>query len=175
MGFAAWASFGPGCISRQGDQPVQHAEWDNVRHIRQSNDCFNVLQEVTLAPVTTENKTVNLPFYEMAVVESGYDPLAVGDRGRAIGLYQIHHQYWKDSGVPGTWEDCRDPAYSRRVIMSYWRRYCPNALSKGNLEILCRIHNGGPQGHKKKQTLKYWEKIQAVSLVNSISQFDLSD
>ena len=126
-------------------------------------------------PPIVENHAVRLPFYEMAVVESGSDPLAVGDRGRAIGLYQIHHKYWKDSGVPGSWEDCRDPAYSQRVIMSYWRRYCPSALSKGDLEILCRVHNGGPQGHNKRQTQKYWEKIQAVSLVTSLSQRDLRD
>lgn len=99
----------------------------------------------------------------MAAIESGHDSSAVGDGGRAIGVYQIHPAYWKDSGVPGRWEDCRNPAYARRVILAYWKRYCPDALRNGDLEVLSRVHNGGPRGHKKKKTVAYWRKIQAVS------------
>jgi hypothetical protein len=99
----------------------------------------------------------------MAAVESGRHPLAVGDGGRAIGVYQIHRAYWQDSGVPGKWEDCLDAAYARRVVVSYWNRYCPDALRQGNIEVLCRVHNGGPRGHEKSATLAYWRSIQALA------------
>lgn len=99
----------------------------------------------------------------MATVESRHDPHAVGDGGRAIGLYQIHRSYWQDSGVPGTWEDCRDPAYARRVVLAYWKRHCPGALKRGDVEVLSRVHNGGPRGHRKRITASYWHAIRAVS------------
>jgi hypothetical protein len=96
----------------------------------------------------------------MAAVESGHDPSAVGDGGRAIGPYQIHRAYWADAGVPGRWEYCREARYARRVVLAYWQRYCPGALRTGDAEILSRIHNGGPQGHRKPVTQRYWTKVQ---------------
>jgi hypothetical protein len=99
--------------------------------------------------------------HAMAAVESGHDPAVVGDGGRAIGPYQIHRAYWADAGVPGRWEFCRDARYARRVILAYWQRYCPVALGAGNAEILSRIHNGGPQGHRKRVTHPYWLKVRA--------------
>jgi hypothetical protein len=38
---------------------------------------------------------------------------------RALGPLQIHRAYWKDSGVPGTYSQCADLAYSRRVVTAY--------------------------------------------------------
>lgn len=108
-----------------------------------------------------------LLFLAMAAVESRFDQSAIGDGGRAIGVYQIHHSYWKDAGVPGKWKDCWNPAYARCVILAYWKRYCPSALETGNWEVLSRIHNGGPQGHTKRQTIRYWRKIQQESLANT--------
>lgn len=86
----------------------------------------------------------------------------VGDGGRAIGPYQIHHAYWKDSGVPGRWEQCRDRAYAERVMKAYWRRYCPKALKANDWQTLARVHNGGPAGHKRKQTEVYWKKVRVA-------------
>jgi len=88
---------------------------------------------------------------------------AVGDGGRAIGPYQIHHAYWKDSGVPGRWEQCRDRAYAERVMKAYWKRYCPKALEARDWQTLARVHNGGPQGHQRKQTAGYWQKVRAAA------------
>lgn len=85
---------------------------------------------------------------------------ATGDGGKAIGPYQIHRSYWKDSRLPGTHEDCRDPAYAREVVMAYWRRYCPRELAQGEVEVLARVHNGGPEGHRKSATLKFWRKVE---------------
>lgn len=86
---------------------------------------------------------------------------AVGDGGKAIGPYQIHRNYWKDSRLPGRHEDCRDPSYAREVVMAYWRRYCPQELARGDVEVLARVHNGGPEGHKKGATQIFWRKVEA--------------
>jgi Destabilase len=83
-----------------------------------------------------------------------------GDGGRAIGPFQIHFAYWKDAGLPGQYEDCRDLDYARRVVLAYWRRYCPKALLEHEAEALARTHNGGPAGAKHDSTLRFWKKVQ---------------
>jgi hypothetical protein len=85
---------------------------------------------------------------------------ALGDRGRALGPYQIHRAYFVDSGVEGQYDECRDEAFSRRVVIAYWRRWCPAALERRDAEILARIHNGGPNGARKDKTLAYWRKVE---------------
>lgn len=92
---------------------------------------------------------------------------ATGDGGRAIGPYQIHYAYFLDAGVEGRYEDCRDPAYSRRVVIAYWQRWCPDALEVCDAEVLARVHNGGPQGARKHSTLAYWHKVERRLLMES--------
>jgi hypothetical protein len=98
------------------------------------------------------------------LVETGSEPNggrdAIGDEGRSIGPYQIQRAYWLDSGVAGRYESCRDPEYARRVVRAYWRRYCPDALDRGDYEVLARVHNGGARGHRKEYTLPYWSKVE---------------
>jgi len=98
------------------------------------------------------------------IVESNDNPAAVGDGGKAIGCYQIWRVYWTDSGIPGTYQDCFNRAYSERVVLAYWERYATRKRlgREPTLEDLARIHNGGPNGFKKEATLEYWEKIQQV-------------
>lgn len=83
---------------------------------------------------------------------------AVGDGGAALGPFQIHRVYWQDSGVPGRYEQCKDPVYARRVVVAYMARYAKGA----DAESMARIHNGGPNGARKPATLKYWEKVKKV-------------
>ncbi len=165
---ALCGEFGLGCVSRRAGLSVQPELENALPQERSAIIELGMKSDVKPAatPAEVEPSTSLLPFFAIAAVESKHDPLAVGDRGRAIGVYQIHRSYWKDSRVPGKWEDCRDPAYSQRVVLAYWQRYCPDALRNGNLEVLCRVHNGGPQGHKKRQTASYWRKIQAVGAIN---------
>ena len=98
-------------------------------------------------------------------VESGGRDI-VGDGGAAIGPYQIHKGYWKDSGVPGKWEDCHNEAYARQVVIAYMKRYCPTAIKNPddvNAEVMSRKHNGGgPKGEKNPATVKYWLKVKKV-------------
>ena len=95
-------------------------------------------------------------------VESGGDDAAVGDNGKAIGAYQIWYAYWKDAHdfdktLGGSYKDCYDPEYARRVVIAYMTRYAPKNASA---QHLARIHNGGPKGYIKKATLKYWDKVK---------------
>lgn len=88
-----------------------------------------------------------------------------GDNGRAIGPYQIWKAYWQDAvqfdpSLGGTYQDCRNQDYAKRVVAAYLRRYAKPFLKSGNLEALARIHNGGPQGYRNPRTLGYWKKVQ---------------
>ncbi len=100
-------------------------------------------------------------FHALHQVEaSGRKGPIKGDNGKALGPLQIHLDYWKDAGVPGQYSDCADLAYSKRVVLAYLKRYAPAALKAGDWEILARIHNGGPRGHRRKATVQYWRKVK---------------
>ena len=98
----------------------------------------------------------------IAVVESRDDPAAVGDGGRALGVYQIHRSYWADGtellGVAWKYREARDPQKARQVVRAYLSHY---GHGKSLLDM-ARIHNGGPQGHRKAATLAYARKIECV-------------
>ena len=101
------------------------------------------------------------------IVETGgcKDPNnAVGDNGKAIGAYQIHYAYWKDAvdydpSIGGKYSDCKNPKYARRIVRSYLNRYVPQGM--WNIDTVSRIHNGGPNGHKKSATVGYAKKVKA--------------
>jgi hypothetical protein len=91
-----------------------------------------------------------------------------GDKGKSIGPYQIKYEYWYDAthDIRGnktsdiTYQDCRDKKKAEQVMIMYWRRYCGQSLKNKNYEVLARIHNGGPTGHKKESTKSYWKKVK---------------
>lgn len=100
-------------------------------------------------------------------VESNNDPSAVGDGGKAIGVYQVWRPYWQDAiekqpWIGGTYQDCFDPSYSDRIVRAYMSRYATQRRLGRNVtqEDIARIHNGGPNGYRKDATLKYWHKVQ---------------
>lgn len=95
-------------------------------------------------------------------VESGDDDGAIGDGGRSHGPYQIGLAYWIDGGgEPAAWPAAtHDRAASERVMLAYWRRYCPAALAAGDWETLARTHNGGPRGAAKPATEAYWNRVR---------------
>jgi len=98
----------------------------------------------------------------IAVVESRDNPGAMGDHGRAVGVYQIHRSYWAEGteilGVTWKYADARDPQKARQVVRAY---LCYYGRGKTLLEM-ARIHNGGPRGHEKPATLTYARKIEQV-------------
>ena len=98
-------------------------------------------------------------------VESRGRANAVGDGGRSIGPYQIQRAYWQDAvshipAIGGRYEDVRDRRYAEAIILSYWDRYAREALRRGDYEVLARVHNGGPRGHRKAATLAYWYRVR---------------
>lgn len=90
---------------------------------------------------------------------------AVGDNGTSLGSFQISRAYWIDAlehdpSIGGEYEDVKDPDYARRVIVAYLSRYIKKS-DHWTDERVARIHNGGPSGHKKKSTIKYWREVKA--------------
>lgn len=114
------------------------------------------------------DKELNDVLTAIRTVESSNNPSAVGDNGNAIGVYQIWESYWKDArqtgGFSGVYRDCFDPNYADGVVRAYMKRYATEKRLKREVtqEDIARIHNGGPNGHKKKATLKYWAKVKKL-------------
>lgn len=106
-------------------------------------------------------------FHALHLTETGGKLGAtIGDRGAALGPLQIHRDYWRDSRIPGNYEQCADLAYSVRVVSAYLKRYAPKAWESGNLRTLAFIHNGGPQalkakGRKLANLVIYWRKVES--------------
>ncbi len=105
----------------------------------------------------------------ICTVESNCDDDAVGDGGDSIGAYQIQYAYWKDAtdfdkSIGGSYQDCKDSEYSRKIVLAYWSRYA--IIDRVGEEVTdedrARIHNGGPNGYKRNSTNKYWTKVKAV-------------
>lgn len=112
-------------------------------------------------PLPAQFYTVDNLLDAMYTVESKRGKELVGDGGRAIGPYQIWREYWQDAvqfdpSIGGSYKDCMDKAYAEKIVRAYWARYAPKGAT---LEQLARIHNGGPKGHTRAATLKYWQKI----------------
>jgi hypothetical protein len=99
-------------------------------------------------------------------VESGGDCQAVG-KANERGPYQITPAYWSDaceySHVQLSYgELVESDAHCRAVIVWYFKRYAREAYDQLDLEILARIHNGGPAGVVKDSTGPYWRKVVAA-------------
>lgn len=95
-------------------------------------------------------------------VESGGDPHAVGDGGRAVGVLQIHPIMVRDvNRILGydrwTLEDRWSAAESREMLEVYLGHYGATSY-----EEAARKWNGGPDGHEQRQTLQYWESVRAL-------------
>ena len=101
--------------------------------------------------------------------ESGNQPQAVGDNGRSRGLAQISYPYYIDAKREMAKSGISPPPYREAVKSRYWSkqlmhyyglRYCPRAVASGNLDVFARIHNGGPSGCSKPQTVGYLRKVK---------------
>ena len=115
------------------------------------------------APTATESVSWEALIEALHQVETGgrLGPIK-GDGGQALGPLQIHRAYHADSGVPGRYEQCADLDYSIRVVRAYMQRYATESrLGRPvTAQDIARIHNGGPNGWKRKSTLGYWAKVR---------------
>jgi len=103
--------------------------------------------------------------------ESGGNNLAVGDGGDSHGPLQIQAACVADANL---WrkarglsqykfpEDCYDRAKAEQILIAYIGRYATEERlgRKPTCQDYARIWNGGPNGYKKKATVKYWEKLK---------------
>ena len=104
-------------------------------------------------------------------VESRGNESAIGDRGKAIGCLQIHpicvrevNRILRKNDIPKVYT--KQDRYSRAKsiemfeIMAEQVVYCRELSFEEFCEIVARKWNGGPKGHHKKATIKYWEKVR---------------
>ena len=111
------------------------------------------------------------------IVESNNNSDAVGDSGKAIGVYQIWDSYWKDAcnysstddlRISDGYKKCFDADYADKVVRVYMTRHA-NERRLGRvvtMEDVARMHNGGPRaawakGKKKENLNAYWNKVKA--------------
>lgn len=109
--------------------------------------------------------TLSILLAALIAIESGGDPSAIGDGGKAVGCLQIHPVMVADCNriLAGrgeafryTIDDRYSEAHSRAMAVIYLRHYCPN----GSAEQMARCWNGGPMGARKAATVGYWRKVK---------------
>ena len=100
-------------------------------------------------------------------VESNGNPNAIGDDGNAIGSFQIWESYVDDvNRILGkkkySYQDRLDSCLSRQMTKTYISHYAieKRLHHKPTHQDMARIHNGGPNGYRKKSTEIYWGKIK---------------
>jgi len=97
----------------------------------------------------------------LIMVESGGDPNAVGDNGQAVGVLQIHPIMVQDvNRILGEEKFSLDDRYNRQKSIVMCKVYFNHYGKDKTTEQLARIWNGGPRGHKKESTKKYWKKVR---------------
>lgn len=105
----------------------------------------------------------------ISVVESSKKANAVGDGGKALGLFQLHRIYVRDvNNILGrkcySYSDRLNPNKSKDMtviyLKHYGRAYERKTGKPATLEVLARIHNGGPNGWAKPATKEYWLKVK---------------
>ena len=97
----------------------------------------------------------------MVKVESKGISTAIGDKGRAVGILQIHkgviddvnRKYKTKYTLADRWNEAKSREICRKYLLIYGGK---NATD----EKYARIWNGGPKGHLKKATEGYWSKVK---------------
>jgi len=104
----------------------------------------------------------------LILVESNGDDSAIGDNGKAYGCLQLHAEYVADAAEYANEDWVHEDAFDRKtaikIFEAYMNRYAtPERLGReARAEDIARIHNGGPDGYKKKSTKAYWNRISGI-------------
>lgn len=98
----------------------------------------------------------------IAIKESNNNPKAINHSTNAVGVVQITPIVVKDLNriykTSFKLSDRYDRFKSYRMFCLYQDNYNPS----WNLERAARIWNGGPNGHKKKSTKKYYIDVKLI-------------
>ena len=110
---------------------------------------------ITAVAPPKDAPAIDHALYAMRIVESNNNPDAVGDGGKAIGIYQVWRIYWLDGlrftpSIGGEYEDCFDPEYAEKIVRSNLGGYCTKRRLGREPTVFdfLRMHNGGPNAHK---------------------------
>ena len=125
-----------------------------------------ILMSLSLTGIaySQDNLPIDIFIEALIHVESKGDTFAVGDNGRAIGVLQIHpimvrevNRILEKKGIQRsyTYNDRYD--YDKSIEMfliwkDYYHKY-------STYEKIARCWNGGPRGHTKYCTKRYWYKV----------------
>jgi len=91
------------------------------------------------------------------------------ERGRTSdNIYQIRPIYVKDVNrifhMRYKMKDVLDRDKAEMIMWYYWQyygiRYQLDTGMDPTFEVLARIHNGGPEGWRRKSTLVYWTRVK---------------
>lgn len=101
--------------------------------------------------------------FSIIQVESNFNPNAIGDNGKAVGILQIHPIMVEDvnriAKTNYNLEDRYCPQKSSQMFFIYTNHYTPD----WNFEKVAKRWNGGPRGDRKEATEKYWQRILDVN------------
>lgn len=144
-----------------------------------SGACFGILwtvcgirDDMKAGSATVELSVKQDRFYHQPLinaliqVESNGDPNEVGDKGKAVGVLQLHKVYVDDANrILGEdrygYDDRKDPAKSIEMFLIVSDHYADHYQDWSD-QGRARRHNGGPTGHLKDATLGYWKKVEEV-------------
>lgn len=126
---------------------------------------------LALSPGRSAERTPDaLPMLSHYTIDAILDALRRTPGGRrGCGPYRIRRAYFEDSGVAGSLGDCVNAEFGRRVVLAYWRRWCPDALEGCDAQVLVRVHHGGPRGAAKPHTLACWHRTEECLVAAYVS------
>lgn len=126
---------------------------------------------IAMTPITRGLIMKDVLYSSIVWVESKGNANAKSRDG-SVGIIQIKpvmvkevNRICKIQGIDKkfTLADRKNPRKSAEMFWIYQEFYNPeinrDSLSKSDLEMMARKWNGGPNGHKKKATRKYWNKV----------------
>lgn len=125
---------------------------------------------VTFNGISRDLKDFDRFYSIISKLESNNNPKAIGDNGLAIGIAQIHKNYFIDAQkydknlINNSYLDCFRVDISKKIVYAYLLKY-----SKTNdFEEWCRLHNSGPDWKNKRElTNKYYQKFLKIQLTLS--------
>lgn len=107
--------------------------------------------------------------HALKMAESGCKSDAIGDKGKAVGILQLHKVYVDDANrIVGykkySYNDRYDVRKSeemtRIVLTHYGKHYERKTGKRCTAEVLARIHNRGYSQRNDKLGERYWNKVK---------------
>jgi hypothetical protein len=117
----------------------------------------------------------------LIAVESGGDVNAIGDRGKAVGILQIHIEVVKDCNTilkekRFKYVDRKDRINSKIMCSVYLGHYCSEARlgRKATFKDYALCWHYGPMGPWMKDKDGYWDKV-IPELIKRIDKTNLAE